>query len=39
MREKEKNINHAAVKGHVSTLRDLAVRARRKVASVNEARF
>ena len=38
MREKEKNINYAAVKGHVSTLRDLAVRAR-KVASVNEARF
>ena len=39
MREKEKNIIHAAVKRHVSTLRDLAAVRARKVASVNEARF
>ena len=38
MREKEKNI-HAAVKRHVSTLRDLAAVRARKVASVKEARF
>ena len=39
MREKEKNIIHAAVKRHVSTLRDLAAVRARKLASVNEARF
>ena len=39
MREKEKNIIHAAVKRHVTTLQDLAPISARKAASVNEARF